>query len=122
MGKRIKMLRPRVGVMKPKRSAAQRSGTNSVVGKSGSRWQKIRREYLRLHPECEVCLRIGVHRAADVVDHVRPRTHGGSDATSNLQSLCHDCHDAKSALEAQPDYVPPDEPTAPKPEPPYTIA
>ena len=119
---KLKMLRSRVQPLKKKRSAASR-GANSSVGKSGSRWQKIRRLYLRHHPECEVCLRAGVHREATEVDHIRPRVpHGGSDALPNLQALCHSCHAAKTAEEARPDYIPPEEPTLDRFEPKYTIA
>ncbi|ELV2160624.1 HNH endonuclease [Escherichia coli] len=39
------------------------------------------------------------HREAKTVDHIIPKAHGGSDADSNLQSLCWPCHKAKTARE-----------------------
>ncbi len=33
------------------------------------------------------------------VDHIIPKAHGGTDADSNLQSLCWPCHKAKTARE-----------------------
>ncbi|EFO1861873.1 hypothetical protein DUZ28_23195 [Escherichia coli] len=46
-----------------------------------------------------VCLRAGVVREAKTVDHIIPKAHGGTDADSNLQSLCWPCHKAKTARE-----------------------
>ncbi|MGK3335011.1 HNH endonuclease, partial [Escherichia coli] len=48
---------------------------------------------------CQLCLRAGVVREAKTVDHIIPKAHGGSDADSNLQSLCWPCHKAKTARE-----------------------
>ncbi|NBW47372.1 MAG: HNH endonuclease [Betaproteobacteria bacterium] len=45
------------------------------------------------------CLQEGRLSAASEVDHIVPLQQGGSDAISNLQPLCHDCHAAKSAVE-----------------------
>lgn len=67
----------------------------------GSSWQKIRAEYFRAHPLCAECQRQGVTRAAQELDHVVPLWKGGSDAPSNYQGLCRDCHQAKTADEAR---------------------
>ena len=48
---------------------------------------------------CQLCLRAGVVREAKTVDHIIPKAHGGTDADSNLQSLCWPCHKAKTARE-----------------------
>jgi 5-methylcytosine-specific restriction protein A len=37
---------------------------------------------------------------ATQVDHIVPLSQGGTDVSENLQSICDDCHDAKSAREA----------------------
>lgn len=35
-------------------------------------------------------------RAAEVIDHIIPLAHGGTDADDNCQALCVECHDAKT--------------------------
>ncbi|MDM7498745.1 HNH endonuclease, partial [Escherichia coli] len=36
---------------------------------------------------------------ARTVDHIIPKAHGGTDDDSNLESLCLECHRAKTARE-----------------------
>ncbi|MCV5446250.1 HNH endonuclease, partial [Escherichia coli] len=48
---------------------------------------------------CQLCLHAGVVGEAKTVDHIIPKAHGGTDADSNLQSLCWPCHKAKTARE-----------------------
>jgi len=78
-----------------------------------SRWQNYRRHFLRLHPLCgdqhdgsssgehSACVRAGRVSAATDVDHRVP--HRGDKSlfwqSSNHQSLCHECHSAKTARE-----------------------
>ena len=66
-----------------------------------SRWQKASKKYLISHPFCAECLRHGVHKAAEVVDHIKP--HKGNKKlfwdVSNWQPLCKQCHDRKTASE-----------------------
>jgi len=38
---------------------------------------------------------------AKEVDHIKPRSRGGSDADKNLQGICIDCHRAKTQKESQ---------------------
>jgi 5-methylcytosine-specific restriction endonuclease McrA len=35
------------------------------------------------------------------VDHITPKAEGGTDDHDNLQSICTECHDAKTQAEAQ---------------------
>ncbi|EMV0004341.1 hypothetical protein HmCmsJML070_00422 [Escherichia coli] len=66
----------------------------------GSKWDVIRVRVLKRDKGlCQLCLRAGVVREAKTVDHIIPKAHGGSDADSNLQSLCWPCHKAKTARE-----------------------
>ena len=66
----------------------------------GSKWDSIRAGVLKRDKGlCQLCLRAGVAREAKTVDHIIPKAHGGSDADSNLQSLCWPCHKAKTARE-----------------------
>lgn len=50
---------------------------------------------------CQVCLAAGKYRPAKAVDHITPKSQGGTDEVGNLQSICQVCHDAKSAAEAK---------------------
>lgn len=64
-----------------------------------ARWKRVRVMWLRRHPLCVDLF--GLHGnspvAATDVDHVVPLADGGSDDTTNLQSLCHSCHSRKTA-------------------------
>lgn len=66
----------------------------------GAKWDVIRERVLKRDKGlCQLCLRAGVVREAKTVDHIIPKAHGGTDAESNLQSLCWPCHKAKTARE-----------------------
>jgi 5-methylcytosine-specific restriction protein A len=59
--------------------------------------------FLRSHPLCVDPF--GLHAnsgqvvAATEVDHIRPKSNGGTDEWDNLQGLCKSCHSRKTALE-----------------------
>ncbi len=57
------------------------------------KWQKRRLAWLSTHPWCEECLRGGAYVPATDVHHLHP--HRGNREifiTSELESLCHECH------------------------------
>ena len=65
-------------------------------------WRNTRNAFIRSHPVCVEC-----HRAGEVVDHIKPinpadayDTQGGRFGdplhVTNLQTLCHKCHNSKS--------------------------
>lgn len=62
----------------------------------GRPWQKLRACMLRDHPLCAMCEATGKVTEGSVLDHVIPRSKGGTDDASNLQVLCPACHDRKS--------------------------
>lgn len=63
-------------------------------------WKKCRKAFRAANPLCKSCEQRGRIVSADVVDHIVERRDGGADLDwSNLQSLCHACHNAKSADE-----------------------
>ena len=63
-----------------------------------SPWRKLRAVVLRENPLCTYCLREGITKQADVVDHIIPvkKWKEGELDQSNLQSLCHSCHNRKT--------------------------
>ncbi len=68
----------------------------------GSAWDKRRaRVLLRDKHLCQNHLRMtpAVVVTAKTVDHIIPKARGGTDADSNLESLCWPCHHAKTARE-----------------------
>lgn len=64
-------------------------------------WKKIRFNQLKKEPFCKYCLQKGLMVKATEVDHINP--HKGDwnmfVDTTNLQSLCKQCHSAKTRAE-----------------------
>jgi 5-methylcytosine-specific restriction protein A len=77
-------------------------GSSTAQG-YGQRWRRARARFLRAHPLCVRCAREGRTTAATVVDHRAP--HRGDPALfwdeRNWQSMCKQCHDAKTAREGR---------------------
>ncbi|HGJ5855658.1 HNH endonuclease [Arsenophonus nasoniae] len=66
----------------------------------GTRWDKLRMQILKRDKYlCQACLKNSLATTAKTVDHIIAKAHGGSDAESNLQSLCWPCHHKKTATE-----------------------
>ncbi len=67
----------------------------------GSKWQRARKSFLSQYPLCAECLRNGITKAADVVDHIK--SHKGNIElfwdVSSWNSLCFRCHNKKTAKE-----------------------
>jgi hypothetical protein len=71
---------------------------SSVTNEGGStrEWRNLRREIIaRDNGKCKLCGARG-----SVVDHIKPRSSGGSDDKSNLRLLCITCDKKKRAREA----------------------
>ena len=69
----------------------------------GYRWQQVRRRVLvRDKHQCRACKRKGIYVPAGEVDHIVPKSQGGSDDLSNLESLCRTCHQVKTQGESRP--------------------
>lgn len=67
--------------------------------KSEPDWKHKRARILREEPMCRVCARLGYDRKATTVDHIVPRSQGGTGLDSNLQPLCKECHNYKTGKE-----------------------
>ncbi len=67
----------------------------------GHYWRKIRAIQLSREPLCRMCKANGRTEAATMVDHIKPKSQGGSDMADNLQSLCWDHHNQKTRREGK---------------------
>ena len=65
----------------------------------GYHWNKLRKVVLTREPLCRMCERIGKVTTANIVDHIKPKAHGGTDSLENLQPLCVGCNKAKTSRE-----------------------
>lgn len=83
------------GWNKPGRATAQKRGY-------GHDWKK-RRDAAMVRDDwlCQPCKRKGRLTPAVEVDHVIPKSQGGTDDDDNLQAICDPCHKAKTAREAR---------------------
>ena len=65
-------------------------------------WKLTRERLLRSEPWCRECRRQGRVTPAEMVDHITPIRNGGSRTwLSNLQPLCHTCHNVKRSSESR---------------------
>ena len=63
-------------------------------------WIRASKAYRQQHPLCQQCQVKGIITPADVADHIQPIQAGGDRFDwNNLQSLCHSCHNSKTAKE-----------------------
>ena len=63
-------------------------------------WRRCRDAFIKANPLCAHCDAQGRLKPADLVDHIVERRDGGADYDhSNLQSLCHQCHQKKTSDE-----------------------
>lgn len=75
--------------------------TNTQRG-YGTEWGKLRARVLRRdNGLCQVCLKESSPVKATEVDHIIPRSQGGSDDMSNLQSICTHHHRIKTSIEGR---------------------
>lgn len=82
-----------------KREAWAQSATYTRV--RGRRLQRQRAELFSREPLCRECARSGRVSVATIRDHIVPLAEGGGDGDDNVQPLCGECSDVKTAAEAQ---------------------
>ena len=84
----------------PKRKAQTGRKEDHSSFYNSTAWRKLSKARLAKHPLCVHCQARGILKEAAVTDHVIPIRQGGEAwETSNMQSLCHQCHNRKSAKE-----------------------
>lgn len=86
--------RPRAG------SFADKSrGTRHERG-YGSAWDVLRKAVMQRDAGlCQPCREAKRVSIATMVDHIRPKAEGGSDAMDNLRAICRACHTRKTDIE-----------------------
>lgn len=95
---KLSTLRPRIASAPTRlQRVAQHEGTQRLRGRAAV---QRRSRWLQVHPLCCMCEAEGRVTAATVPDHIVPLWKGGADDETNLQSLCAEHHDAKTAAEA----------------------
>ena len=63
-------------------------------------WQRMRAYMRQKYQLCAECLKNGIVKAGEIVDHITPIKDGGAMLDeSNLQVLCYACHNRKHAHE-----------------------
>ena len=73
----------------------------SWAGYNKRSWKLARLERLSIDNwQCQDCGRVVTGRDANV-DHVVPKSAGGSDLMANLRTLCRSCHSRKTVIEEQ---------------------
>jgi len=82
-----------------KKRAYDNRGRSSAALGYGAAWQRLRRSVLAEEPLCRNCGGRGRVVAATDIDHIIPKSQGGTDDVDNLQPLCHACHTAKTNRE-----------------------
>lgn len=66
----------------------------------GSQWRIIREQVLACDKNlCQPCLQEGIAALAKQIDHMNAKALGGKDAESNLEVICIECHNIKTAKE-----------------------
>lgn len=63
----------------------------------GRRGKEQRERRLHAQPMCVDCKAEGKRRHADIVDHIKPLSKGGTDTDDNCRSLCHEHHRKRTA-------------------------
>ena len=80
--------------------AAKRDDKREPANRRGydSRWYRLRNWYITKHPVCVECLKVGIVRPTEEVDHIVPIADGGPVYdVDNLQALCRQCHGRKTS-------------------------
>jgi 5-methylcytosine-specific restriction endonuclease McrA len=98
---KLKTLKPRVQTASTSRVKVLDTKAGATEMERGRAWMARRHRIALAHGyQCAACGCIWVPNR-DQIDHKVPREQGGSNDDSNLQPLCKECHDTKTAAEAR---------------------
>ena len=75
--------------------------TTSYKRTTGRKLQRQRAQLFAEQPLCVECVRQGRVSVATIRDHIIPLGEGGSDTDDNIQGLCRECSDRKTAEESR---------------------
>lgn len=68
----------------------------------GAEWDRLRLQILERDERlCQPCLKADRVSVGTQVDHITPKSRGGTDDPANLQAICIECHKAKTARESR---------------------
>ena len=94
---KLQVLKPR---LQPQKTQGKKNWGN---GRGGRAWRRIKDKiHLRDGYTCQNCKRVTDKLECD---HIINTAQGGTDDESNLQSLCVDCHKAKTLKESKGNFV-----------------
>lgn len=94
-------LKPRLGTLSASRAPMLEAKAGTTEMERGRAWMAKRQRVALAHGyQCAGCGRAWLSHK-DQIDHRIPREQGGSNEESNLQPLCNECHQAKTAAEAK---------------------
>lgn len=87
--------------MKPRLSPSREQVRGSSTERGyGHEWRKVRDQVMRRdNGLCQPHRKQGDTVAGTQVDHITPKAEGGTDHPTNLQVICDQCHEAKTAHE-----------------------
>ncbi|ONN68122.1 hypothetical protein BTM36_01835 [Herbaspirillum sp. VT-16-41] len=98
---KLTMLKPRLLPTSTSRVPVQQTAVGGTPRIRGRQWMKMKTDALVASDGwCVMCLAEGIETLAVEVDHRDPLWRGGSNDQGNLQGLCKDHHDEKTAREA----------------------
>lgn len=99
--RKLAMLKPRLSSASTNRMPMQQASAESTPRIRGRQWMKMKTDALIASDHwCVACSAEGRQTLAVEVDHKTPLWRGGSNEPSNLQGLCKDHHEEKTAREA----------------------
>ena len=85
-----------------KEATGQWKGKRDVGRLPGWEWARVRKRILERDAWlCQPCTRAGRVVKATEVDHIKPKSQGGTDSPDNLEAICKTCHEEKSKQEAK---------------------
>lgn len=80
----------------------QRKKGNTTQRGYGQTWRKLRQQiFARDNHLCQVCKSQGKITQATEIDHIINKASGGTDELTNLQAICHACHQTKTQQESR---------------------